>query len=96
MKVKYSIKSIEFYKEHLDDGRVKIEWSTISQNVDYIMNWMKEFGLTMLKTHINHGNNEWTFVLDGDKLSHTRFQDKLFKEGTKIYNISYHKASRFD
>lgn len=96
MKIKYTIKSIEFYKERLDDGRVKIEWSTISQNVDCIMGWIKQLGLTMLKTHINHGNNEWIFVLEGDKLSHTRFQDRLFKEGAKIYNISYCKASRFD
>ena len=50
----------------------------------------------MLKTHINHRDNEWTFVLEGDKLSHTDFQNRLFKEGAKVYNISYRKTSWFD
>ena len=96
MKIKYTIKSIEFYKKHIDDDRMEIEWCTISQNVDCIMNWIKELGLTMLKTHINHRDNEWTFVLEGDKLSHTDFQNRLFKEGAKVYNISYRKTSWFD
>jgi hypothetical protein len=96
MKIKYTIKSIEFYKKHLDDGKVKIQWCPISQNVDCIMSWIRELGLTMLKTLINHEDNEWTFTLEGAKLSHIDFQNRLFKEGAKVYNISYHKTSWFD
>lgn len=96
MKVKYTIKSIEFYKKHLDDGRVKVEWCPISNNVDCIMNWIKELGLTMLKTHINHEDTEWTFALEGCRGAHERFQGRLFKEGAKVYNISYRKTSWLD
>lgn len=96
MKIKYTIESIEFYKERLEDDILKVGWCPISQNVDCVMNWIKELGLTMLKTHINHKDNKWIFVLEGDKLSHTDFQNRLFQEGAKIYNISYHKISWFD
>ena len=95
MKVKYTIKSIQFYKKHIDDT-IKVEWCGISQNVDCVMNWIKELELTMLKTHINHNDNEWTFTLEGCHRAHRSFQDRLFKEGAKVYNISYHKTSWFD
>ena len=96
MKTKYTIKSIEFYKKRLDDGRVKIEWCPISQNVDCVMNWIKELGLTMLKTHINHEDNKWTFTLEGCREAHEIFQERLFMQGAKAYNISRHKVSCFD
>jgi hypothetical protein len=96
MKVKYTIKSIEFYKEHLNADRIKVEWCSISQNVDCIMSWIKELGLTMLKTHINHRDNEWTFTLEGCREAHELFQERLFAQGAKVYNISYHKTSRFN
>ena len=96
MKVKYTIKSIEFYKQRLDDDRVKIEWCTISQNVDCIMNWIKGSGLTMLKTYINQDDNKWTFTLKGCRSAHELFQERLFAQGAKVYNISYHKTSWFD
>lgn len=96
MKIKYTIKSIEFYKERLDDDRVRVEWCTISQNVDCVMNWIKELGLAMLETHINQEDTGWTFTLEGCRETHELFQDRLFKEGAKVYNISCHKTSWFD
>lgn len=96
MKVQYTIKSIEFYKKRLDVDRVKVEWCTISQNVDCIINWIKELGLTMLKTHINHEDNRWIFTLEGCLEEHKIFQERLFIQGAKMYNISYHKTSWFD
>ena len=96
MKVKYTIKSIKFYKQRLDDDGVKIEWCTISQNVDCIMNRIKKSGLTMLKTCINQDDSKWTFTLKGCRGALELFQEWLFAQGAKVYNISYHKTSWFD
>jgi hypothetical protein len=96
MKIKYTVKSIQFYKKRIDDDTIKVEWCKISQNVDCVMSWIKELELTMLKTHIDRDDNEWTFTLEGCRGAHERFQERLFAQGAKVYNISYHKTSWFD
>lgn len=96
MKVKYTIKSIEFYKKRIDDDTIRVEWCPISQNVDCIMSWIKKLELTMLKTYIKCENNNWTFTLKGRCEAHEKFQERLFAQGAKVYNISYHKTSWFD
>ena len=84
----YTIKSIIQYKGTEDPSCIRKSWCGVKQNVSVILEWIEEEALSIVKSEINGGDDEWCLKLKGSKKAHQAFFEKLVKKTISIYNVN--------